>query len=126
GVGSAAGDIAVRMTVYDAQNRPVFSIRCVANAASGAGDVLLALGKYHIRIVAGTRTGSPLPTISYALRGMLRSDPIDPNPSDPTLAPAGPNQSAPPADPYGTTEDPMDAYLGLVALGDPYSNPWPY
>ena len=126
GSGSPAGDIAVRMTVYDAQNRPVFSIRSVANAASGAGDVLLAPGKYHIRIVAGTRTGSPLPTISYALRGMLRSDPIDPSPSDPTLAPAGPNQSAPPTDPYSTTQDPMDTYLGLVALGDPYSNPWPY
>jgi hypothetical protein len=118
------GDTAVRMTIYDSSNTGIFSIRTVAGTSSGTGDVLLGAGTYKVRIVARTRSGAALPAVSYALRGALRSDPIDPSPSDPTLHPSGPNQSGPPPDPYDVTKQLWDSYLAIAAMSDPYSNPW--
>jgi hypothetical protein len=115
-------DTAVRLTIYDDAKTPVFTLRAAAGGELSAGDVLLGPGTFTLRVVAATRTRVPLPAFSYTLRGLVRTDPIGPNPMDPTLIPSGPGGGS--TDPYLTTVLPDPAYLYFLSLTDPYSNPW--
>jgi hypothetical protein len=121
---SADGTIAtaVRMTIYDSNNKPVYTLRAQAGPGSSFGNIMLAPGTYTMRFVAATRTGAPLPKFSYVLRGTVRTDPIGPGPTDPTLTPTGPGGTP---DPFLITPppDPVPAYFYLTAI-DPYCNPW--
>jgi predicted Zn-dependent protease len=89
--GAVPAATAVKMTVYDAAGTAVGSV----TALNGEGQSLtlfLAPGTYTVRFSGGTRDGSPLPATAYTLRGVNLSDPIGPQPTDPTLAPAPPPQ----------------------------------
>lgn len=118
---SASAATAVRMTVFDANKNPVYSLRAYGGAGSATGDVVLSPGTYVVRFGAATRTGAPLPVFSYRLRGTVRSDPIGPAPTDPTLTPTG-TTTCP--DPYGWVLGGDPVYADFLKLTDVLSNPW--
>ena len=109
-------DSAVRLTILDDQNRLVAT--AVADAVSSASlDVLLTAGTYRVVITGATRDRTqPLPDLAYTLDGGPRTDPVGPQPEDPTAAPVG-------------GQDPTSFFIGAItdtwlSFLDPYSNPW--
>ncbi len=88
------------MTIFDASGQPVFYLNALGKAGHSSGDVLLAPGNYTVRILGATRNGASLPSFDYSILSEIRSAPIGPDPSDPTLNPI----DSPPDDP--TLDDP--------------------
>jgi hypothetical protein len=120
--GAPAGTAtAVRMTLFDASGNVVFNVRAYGGAGSSAGDALLAPGTYYARFTAATKTGAPLPSFSYRLRGSARSHPIGPTPVDVTHTPTGTTVDV---NPYDWTIDTDPIYAGFLKLTDVLSNPW--
>jgi hypothetical protein len=80
---------AVRMTVRNAQGQVVYSL--FANAGERvSGDVMLAPGTYTVVVTAGTQlAGVSLPSLSYTLDGMIRSDPIGLSGTNTSTSPTG-------------------------------------
>jgi hypothetical protein len=92
---SAAADAAVpsgvRMTIYDGSGHIVRSLFATAGQTVTA-TVYLGAGSYTVRFDGLSPAGVALPTPTYALKGIVLSDPIDPVLSDPTLGgSSGPN-----------------------------------
>ncbi|HEY8504193.1 MAG TPA: matrixin family metalloprotease [Gemmataceae bacterium] len=75
----------VRVRLIDSAGRTVLRLQAAPGATAGA-DVVLAPGTYWAIIEPGPGVAGPL---AYALRGAVRSDPIGPQPSDPTEEPIG-------------------------------------
>jgi len=74
---------AVRLVIFDQNGVPVFVLTALAGQTV-SGDVYLAAGvNYKAVFVAATADHSPLPAVTYSLRGKSLSDPIDPLPEDP-------------------------------------------
>lgn len=118
--GGKAGDTALKLTIYDSRNMPVFTLRYVNGSAVSSGDVLLAAGTYTVRVVAASRQGTALAPVTYDLRSMVLSDPVGPGPTDTTLT--GGSTGGSPAPTYD-----QNSYLfyGYYAtLNDPGANPW--
>ena len=113
---STGVEAAVRLSIFDDQNRLVASI--VTSAGSSVGlDIFLTAGTYRVVITGGTRDRTqPLPDIGYTLDGGMRNDPIGPEAEDPTAAPVG--------------EPTTSAFLITAVMEtwftwlDPYSDPW--
>ena len=120
---SSTTQSAVMATLYDANRKAVVSIRTLGGGPSSGSDVVLALGKYTLRVVAATRNGSPLPPFFYALKGSVRSDPIGPDPIDPMNPPinlGGPGSTGP----VGVVPSSPDTVVTYSNLLDLYNNPW--
>lgn len=99
---------AVRMTVYDAAGRVLLTLVAPAGETV-TRDLFLPRGVYMVRFAAGTRTGVPLPRLTYELSGLALTDPVGPEADDPTEAPSdGGGTYEPPPDGSGTYEPPPD------------------
>jgi hypothetical protein len=98
-------DAAVRMTVFDTASTPVLTRSVVAGDLLSV-SVFLRPGQYTFWFAGGTRDGTPLPGLTYALRGLSVGDPIGPQPVRPTdtsavpvTPPPPPSRSRPPTAP---------------------------
>jgi hypothetical protein len=126
GTGGVAGTVAVKVVIYDSQNRPVYTLLAVSGSASATGNALLGTGKYTVRVIAATRSGAALPRFFYNLRGLVRSHPIGPSPINTTLAPVGTTPTSPVQDPYTVSQsDPLFTVLQIYPVYS-FSNPWVY
>jgi matrixin len=108
---------AIRLTVYNSTNQVVFSMISKDGEAATA-NIVLAAGKYTFRIEAGAINNQALPSITFTLKSLRVSDPMDPPPLDPAGDPPGASE---PTSIWTTTSTAVS--LGLQAV-DPYSNPW--
>ena len=151
--GQAGVNAAVRLTVYNASNVTLFTIKARGGESAG-GDVLLAPGQYYVRFTAAGANGAALPSFSFASRFNLGNDPIGvqpfvgptPPPVAPgapaptlfatsTLPPPDPNFLAPNATPVGpvggatygiltwNTLPPPPPFITFIST-DLYTNPW--
>ena len=149
--GQAGVNAAVRLTVYDANNVAVFTLKAKGGDATG-GDVLLAPGQYYVRFTAAGANGAALPSFAFTARFNLGNDPIGVQPVDgsapvptasgtPTLwtpapLPGGdPNFLGPNTVPVGPvaggtsgvltwTPVPPKTTFYTATLNDLYTNPW--
>lgn len=122
GTTTANADVesAVRLTIFDANNKAVLT-RVVQAGQTASFDIVLEPGTCKVRLVGGTKNKSKsLPDMGFALRGFVASDPVGPRRTDAASAPSGGNGdgSSPPiysggdrtqasADPYGDPYSPM-------------------
>src|SRR5262249_53752319 len=97
GSGDAPVVTAVKMTIYDHEGNAVATLT-VLNGEAQSTTVFLAPGTYTVRFAGATRDGSSLPATDYVLSGLGLGDPIGPQATDPTLAPAPPPPSSPQTD----------------------------
>jgi hypothetical protein len=107
---------AVRMTVFDQANHPLFALTALAGQTVSL-DVFLKPGTYKIVFRAGTSTGDLLPAIGYTLRGETLTDHLDPLPIDPNNPPPPPPPDPPPPPPVDPPPDP-------TLPPDPSTDPW--
>ncbi len=149
--GQAGVNAAVRLTVYDANNVAVFTLKAKGGESAG-GDVLLAPGQYYVRFTAAGANGAALPSFAFTARFNLGNDPIGVQPVDgsapvptasgtPTLwtpapLPGGdPNFLGPNTVPVGPvaggtsgvltwTPVPPKTTFYTATLNDLYTNPW--
>ena len=106
----------VRLIVYNAAGGIVATLTANAGSTS-TGLVFLNTGTYYLKIEAAAVAGQTLPTVSYALRTAVLSDPVDPYmPLDPTEPPP------PPPPDYEVKEETRPIYDNLPP--DPWANPW--
>ncbi len=117
--GGVGVDVAVRMQVFDANNKILLTLDC-QDGNTVSANVTLGKGTYYARFVGASKSnGYNIPLTAYQLLGVAVSDPLDPppvNPTDPTLPP-------PPPDPTSiVVTNPGSTNLPPV---DPTSNPWP-
>lgn len=117
----AAVATAVRVSIYDEAHHLIFSMT-VHNGDTRTSDVFLPAGAYSLRFEGGDGNGGDLSALSFTLGNVRLTDPIDPQPSDPTNDPANP---APPPDdpPYDVPPDP-EPTTDPVSTLDPYSDPF--
>lgn len=110
----------VRMIVYNASYQIVATFTADAGGTS-SGAIFLNAGTYYIKFEAATKSGAPLSNLTYTLRTVVLSDPIDPYaPPDPTALPPLP----PPPPPDYTTTTQSDPYYAALPLIDPWADPW--
>ncbi len=83
---SAPTETGVRMTIYDAGGRAVFTT-AVADGASRSVDVFLNEGQYTLRFTRANDHGGMLQPILFELSGKTESEPIGPQLRDTTLSP---------------------------------------
>lgn len=106
----------VRMIIYNANSHIIASFSTDAGTTS-TGAVMLGSGTYYMRFEGATKTGVPLANLSYSLRTVVLSDPIDPYaPPDPT--------NPPPLPPDYTTNHQADPFYIALSLLNPWANPW--
>ncbi len=106
----AAAKVAV--AVYDLDGRVVYR-QTVQAGKEAEVKMFLPGGAYTVRLVAGTKDGSPLPDLPYEIRTFQLSDPIGPKPTDPTAPPT-----------RAVTPEWYNGPFKLVpALTDPYGRP---
>jgi hypothetical protein len=79
----------VTMRIYDQTGAAVFTLQS-AGGDPVSRNVYLKAGRYTVKFTAGTTSAT------YALRGTRVSDPVGPQPSDPTEDPSGPSPGADP------------------------------
>jgi hypothetical protein len=102
---AGAAETAVRMTIYDAAGRKVFTITVRAGQPLVTGTVWLPAGSYRVVYNAATRYAwDPLPDLSFVVGKRERSNPIDPYLVDPDGTPVG---SGTGGDPAVTTDNPV-------------------
>jgi hypothetical protein len=106
--GGATVPSGVRLTIYDASGHVVSSLFAPAGQTVTA-TTYLAAGAYTVRFDGLTPAGLTLPTLTYTLKGVTLSDPIDPVVTDPTLG--GKSQTGPD---YNWTKLSLDWYTSLV------------
>src|SRR5439155_110318 len=75
--GTATAAAAVRMTIFDAGGRVVFTL-VAGNREPVSSNVFLTQGTYTVRFAAATQNGQPLPALVYTVRGQKLSDPVGP------------------------------------------------
>ncbi len=112
---------AVRLTVFNSNESPIFGLDAVAGSGSSIGDVLLGPGTYVVRLDAVTRSGAVAPATTYTLDGFIRSDALGPAPMDPIMAPVG--DTTAPEIPI-LLMPPTSVYTTDTDLTDIISNPW--
>lgn len=71
----------------DAEGNAIGSLAAPAGTTRSGGDVVLAPGEYTIAISGLTLDGSPIAALDYALSGLALSEPVGPDPQDPTGTP---------------------------------------
>jgi hypothetical protein len=106
------------MTIFDQNGVAIFTLTAL-DGQTVSGDVYLAGGvTYKAIFRAATADNSPLPALTYNLRGKSLTDPIDPLPEDPNNPPPPPPDPVvfpptdPPTDP-GTITNPYSSGLNL-------------
>jgi hypothetical protein len=85
--GQAAAGTSLTMTIYDQAGNVVATLTAL-NGQTQTITLLLAPGTYTIQVAGQTSDGSPLPPTAFSLLGVNLSDPIGPQPTDPTLNPS--------------------------------------
>jgi hypothetical protein len=114
--GPTAAGAVVQMTIYD-QTGKIVSTLTAQNGQTQSVTLFLAPGTYTVAFTGIAPAGSSLPPINYTLRGLSLSDPLGPQPIDPTLAPTSPAPSPTQSDlayywlQYG--------YLAFLAMSSP-------
>lgn len=114
--GSTTAATAVRVTVFDAAGRAVFTLAVAAGRPVATGAVWLASGTYTVVFNAATQDGSAFQGLSASLSARKLTDPIDPYPVDP-FAPPPPPQVPITVSPPAPTPPPPP-------IVDPISNPF--
>lgn len=123
--GSTSTATAVRMTVFDANGRTVFTLVSVAGRPLTTGAVWLPSGTYTVVFNAATQNGSTFQGLEVSLAARKLSDPIDPYVEDPLAPPPVPQVpivALPPVPIAPTTPPPpivdpiTNPFLGLLGL----------
>jgi hypothetical protein len=86
-VGQSSIPAAVRMTIFNAAGRSIFTMVAGAGQPVSTGTFLCSAGNYTVAFNAATQSGVPLNSLTYALRDRQISCPIDAflvDPSNPT------------------------------------------
>jgi hypothetical protein len=104
----------VRLVIFDAGGLVVATMTADAGTTT-SGEVFLNAGTYYLRFDAATKNGETLPNLTYTLRTLVLSDPIDPY--------APPDPTAPPPPDYQVQQDPNLVYTSLTLI-DPWTTPW--
>jgi hypothetical protein len=89
---SGAPGTAVQTILYDQSGAIVASLTAMSGETQTL-TVFLSPGTYTVRFVQGGLSGVPLTPTTYTLRGIGLSDPIGPQPTDPTLTPIAPSST---------------------------------
>lgn len=129
--------------LFDAEGNLVHSLAAPAGTTRSGGSIVLAPGEYTVAVSALTLDRSLVATLDYELSGLALSEPIGPDPQDPTGTPnyACPDNSGAFCYPGGiTTLDPFlwsqlpatapalptldAAQLSSLLLGDWWSWVW--
>ncbi len=107
----------MRVTIYDQNNKQVFTMVAFAGQPLSTIFVFLEAGTYTVCFNAAKRTGADLPDLSWLLQMRRLSDPMDPVPIDPTSTGTGggPTGVTIGGNPGGST--------GTLPIISPYSNP---
>jgi hypothetical protein len=79
---------AVTMTIYDQAGNIVSTLTALSGQTQTI-TLFLTPGTYTIKIAGQTTDGSPLQAITFSLLGIDLSDPMGPQPTNPTLSPTG-------------------------------------
>jgi hypothetical protein len=113
---SAPVETGVRMMIYDAGGRVVFTTS-VADGASRTADVFLNAGQYTVRFTRANQQEGTLQPILFELSGLTESEPIGPQLRDTTLGPveSASSPTAPPVTFFWLPYTPID----LAAQGMP-------
>jgi len=77
---------AVTMTIYDQAGNKVSTLTALTGQTQTI-TLFLTPGTYTIQVAGQTTDGSPLQAISFSLFGIGLSDPMGPQPTNPTLSP---------------------------------------
>jgi hypothetical protein len=88
--GSFTGVTGVRMSIFDATGKLVFTMSAVAGAPLSTGFVWLGSGSYTVVYNAATSDGSDMGLLSVSVASRTLTDPIDPLPINPTSPPPPP------------------------------------
>src|SRR5262249_17197776 len=91
---SGAPGTAVQTIIYD-QNGAIVASLTAMSGETQTLTVFLSPGTYTVRFVVGGLNGVLLTPTSYVLRGLGLSDPIGPQPTDPTMTPIAPTAPDP-------------------------------
>jgi hypothetical protein len=127
------------MVIYSSNGAAVARM-IVTSGTTTTAQIFLSSGTYYIKFEGATLTGEPLPDMTYALRTLIVSDPIDPfAPVDYTTLPGSPPAPPPPGSPppppsppvmpsppppeYSTVDQGAEYYISL-GLIDLWVNPW--
>jgi hypothetical protein len=89
-------------------------------------NLFLRPGTYGVLVGGGTLDGSPFTSLAFALRGLILSDPIGPQPVSTTTQPSGapapsPQPDPPPAQP---SDPPPLTFYSPVLPVDPLAPAW--
>ncbi|HKB36536.1 MAG TPA: hypothetical protein VKD72_08790, partial [Gemmataceae bacterium] len=115
---SGAAGVRVLMTIFDEAGNAVYSLGATAGMPV-SGNVYLKRGTYTVRYLAGTLDGSPLPDVTFNLKGLRTSDNNGPQPVDPTSSPSGSSSTS-----SGSTSNNNPGSSGVSSqpsYSDPYS-----
>ncbi len=110
---SAPVETGVRMTISDANGRPVFTF-AVSDGATRSVDVFLDAGRYTVRFTRADEQGSNTQPLLFQLSTKVLSDPLGPQLRDtalnPVEAPTAPATTALTFYwlPFGSTDQPAD------------------
>ncbi|HEV3116029.1 MAG TPA: matrixin family metalloprotease [Gemmataceae bacterium] len=116
-IGAATVDAAVRMTIYDQNNKQVFTMVAYSGQPLSTIFVFLEAGTYTVQFNAATRSGADLPALCWALQMRRLSDPMDPVLIDPTLTGTGTGGTG------ITLGGGSGGAAGTLPIISPYSNP---
>lgn len=91
-------DVNVTLTIYDSENNVVGTLQARAGEEPASLSLLLRKGDYRVEFTIETEDGSEVPATHYILKISKESDPIGPQPEDPTEEPSDPYDSSGPDD----------------------------
>lgn len=74
--------------VQDADGNVVHSLAAPVGATRSGASVVLSPGEYTVALAGLAIDGSPIDSIDYALSGLALSEPVGPDPQDPTGTPS--------------------------------------
>ncbi|MEX2188658.1 MAG: Ig-like domain-containing protein, partial [Pirellulales bacterium] len=84
---ASATPTSVWAVLHDADGNLVHSLAAPTGTTRSGASVVLAPGEYNIALLGLTLDGSPISAIDYSLSGLALSEPVGPDPQDPTGTP---------------------------------------
>jgi hypothetical protein len=106
-------DAGVTMTILDKNGNTMFTLTARDAETVSSNSVFLSVGAYTVRFTRSTGSGNLFTSLAHTLRGTNLSDPIGPEPEDPTQNPYYIPGTNPPLFSYpGGVTSPNPFYFG--------------